>query len=100
MISNPTGASHKDRASIVALGDTLAARGQLHAAHFCYLVAGVDWGSYACKDSKLVLIGASHLLPFQVLKFYCFLCLVFSLYFELCILYFLFIAYFSRCSKK
>lgn len=68
MISNPTGTSHKDRASIVALGDTLAARGQLHAAHFCYLVAEVEWGSYTCKDSKLVLIGASHHLPFQVLR--------------------------------
>lgn len=68
MISNPTGTSHKDQASIVALGDTLAARGQLHAAHFCYLVAEVGWGSYTCKDSKLVLIGASHHLPFQVLR--------------------------------
>ena len=69
MISNPTGATHKDQASIVALGDTLAGRGQLHAAHFCYLVADVKWGSYTCKDSKLVLIGANHQLPFQVLRF-------------------------------
>lgn len=74
MVSNPTGASHKDHASIVMLGDTLAARGQLHAAHFCYLVAGVEWGSYACKDSKLVLIGASNNLPFQVRSVDCFVC--------------------------
>lgn len=71
MVSNPTGATHKDRASIVLLGDTLAARGQLHAAHFCYLVAGMEWGSYTCKDSKLVLIGASNNLPFQVLRIFC-----------------------------
>ncbi|KAK8734645.1 hypothetical protein OTU49_005913 [Cherax quadricarinatus] len=65
MISNPTGNVQRDQASIVALGDTLASQGQLHAAHFCYLVAEVEWGSYSNKDSKLVLIGSSHQLPFQ-----------------------------------
>nr|XP_045604397.1 uncharacterized protein LOC123762115 isoform X6 [Procambarus clarkii] len=65
MISNPTGHTQRDRASIVALGDTLASQGQLYAAHFCYLMAEVEWGSYSNKDSKLVLIGSSHQLPFQ-----------------------------------
>ncbi|XP_042236039.1 uncharacterized protein LOC121875530 isoform X3 [Homarus americanus] len=65
MISNPTGHTQRDRASIVTLGDTLATQGQLYAAHFCYLMAEVEWGSYSSKDSKLVLIGASHQLPFQ-----------------------------------
>ncbi|XP_063615398.1 protein transport protein Sec16B-like [Penaeus indicus] len=65
MVSNPTGHTQRDRASIVALGDTLASRGQLHAAHFCYLVAEAEWGTYSNKSSQLVLIGSSHNLPFQ-----------------------------------
>ncbi|XP_066961038.1 LOW QUALITY PROTEIN: uncharacterized protein Sec16 [Macrobrachium rosenbergii] len=65
MISNPTGQSQRDKASVVALGETLASRGQLHAAHFCYLVAETEWGSFSNKESKLVLIGSSHNLPFQ-----------------------------------
>ncbi|XP_068239335.1 protein transport protein Sec16A-like isoform X3 [Palaemon carinicauda] len=65
MISNPTGQSQRDKASVVALGETLASRGQLHAAHFCYLVAEAEWGSFSNKESKLVLIGSSHHLPFQ-----------------------------------
>lgn len=66
MVSNPTGHTQRDRSSIVALGDTLASRGQLHAAHFCYLVAEAEWGTYSNKSSQLVLIGSSHNLPFQV----------------------------------
>ncbi|XP_042856489.1 protein transport protein Sec16A-like isoform X4 [Penaeus japonicus] len=65
MVSNPTGHTQRDRASIVALGDTMASRGQLHAAHFCYLVAEAEWGTYSNKSSQLVLIGSSHNLPFQ-----------------------------------
>ncbi|XP_064113665.1 protein transport protein Sec16A-like [Macrobrachium nipponense] len=65
MVSNPTGQSQRDKASVVALGETLASRGQLHAAHFCYLVAETEWGSFSNKESKLVLIGSSHNLPFQ-----------------------------------
>ncbi|KAK7082621.1 hypothetical protein SK128_025546 [Halocaridina rubra] len=65
MVSNPTGQSQRDKASIISLGETLAARGQLHAAHFCYLVAEADWGCFSNKQSKLVLIGSSHHLPFQ-----------------------------------
>lgn len=66
MVSNPTGQPQRDRASLTMLGDTLARRGRLHAAHFCYLVAEVAPGSYSQKDSKLVLVGSSHSLPFQV----------------------------------
>ncbi|KAK3870545.1 hypothetical protein Pcinc_024242 [Petrolisthes cinctipes] len=65
MVSNPTGQPQRDRASLITLGDTLARRGRLHAAHLCYLVAEVALGSYSQKDSKLVLVGSSHSLPFK-----------------------------------
>lgn len=32
----------------------------LHASHFCYLMAEVDFGSFLKKTSKLVLIGSNH----------------------------------------
>ena len=32
----------------------------LHASHFCYLMAQVDFGSFSKKNSKIVLIGSSH----------------------------------------
>ncbi|CAG2067494.1 unnamed protein product, partial [Timema podura] len=41
------------------------ARGCLHAAHFCYLMAQHEFGTYAHKSSKIVLIGSSHLKPFN-----------------------------------
>lgn len=65
ILSNPSGRPELDHRAIAALGDTLGARGALHAAHFCYLMAQLEFGSYAHKSSKLVLIGASHALPFH-----------------------------------
>ncbi|XP_037652867.1 protein transport protein Sec16A isoform X2 [Choloepus didactylus] len=53
--------------TIATMGDTLASKGLLDAAHFCYLMAQVGFGVYTKKTSKLVLIGSSHSLPF--LKF-------------------------------
>ena len=66
MISNSSGDPQHDKAAIISLGDTLASRGLLYAAHFCYLVAQADWGSFSNKSSKLVLIGTSHNQSFQV----------------------------------
>lgn len=66
MVSNPTGHPQRDKASMVALGDTLAAKHRVHAAHLCYLAAEIEWGVYSNKNSKLVLIGSSPNLPFQV----------------------------------
>lgn len=57
--SSKTSSSDLDKKSIVTLGDTLAARGFLLAAHFCYLVAQVEFGSYSNKASKLVLLSSS-----------------------------------------
>ncbi|KAK3860710.1 hypothetical protein Pcinc_033251 [Petrolisthes cinctipes] len=63
MLSNPSCNAEQDRASLITMGDTLAQQGRLHAAYFCYLVSDVTLGTYKQKDSKLVLLGASHSLP-------------------------------------
>ena len=49
--------------SMTTLGDSLLAKGQLYAAQFCYIVSGAEWGTFAKKGSKLVLLCA------QVLTF-------------------------------
>ena len=55
-----------DKESIVMMGDTLSACGFLLASHFCYLIAGVEFGDYnQTTSSKLVLLGSSVLLPFE-----------------------------------
>ncbi|KAK8766563.1 hypothetical protein V5799_006659 [Amblyomma americanum] len=60
ILSNPSSRPEANTRSIVTLGDALASRGCLSAAHFCYLAAQVEFGSYACKSSKLVLLGSCH----------------------------------------
>ncbi|ESO98713.1 hypothetical protein LOTGIDRAFT_231137 [Lottia gigantea] len=60
ILSNHTSKSDIDRKSITTLGDTLAAKGCLHASHFCYLMAQVNFGVFTKKTSKIVLIGSSH----------------------------------------
>ncbi|XP_064457629.1 protein transport protein Sec16A-like isoform X2 [Ornithodoros turicata] len=65
ILSNPSSKPHVDARSITTLGDVLASRGCLPAAHFCYLMAQVEFGSYSCKSSKVVLLGSSHTLPFK-----------------------------------
>ncbi|XP_045701825.1 protein transport protein Sec16A isoform X2 [Phyllostomus hastatus] len=51
--------------TMATMGDTLASRGLLDAAHFCYLMAQVGFGVYTRKAAKLVLIGSNHSLPFS-----------------------------------
>ncbi|XP_078685894.1 uncharacterized protein LOC144918746 [Branchiostoma floridae x Branchiostoma belcheri] len=65
VLSNHTQRPEVDRKSIITLGDTLGSRGLLHAAHFCYLMAQVNFGHYSKKASKMVLLGSSHSLPFM-----------------------------------
>lgn len=66
ILSNPSSRPEVDARSVTALGDVLASRGCLSAAHFCYLMAQVEFGTYSCKSSKLVLLGSSHqTLPFE-----------------------------------
>ncbi|KAG5306835.1 SC16A protein, partial [Acromyrmex insinuator] len=60
IISNTSTNPEVNRRSITTLGDTLFARGDIHAAHFCYILAQIDFGAYGTNGVKLVLIGANH----------------------------------------
>ncbi|XP_075731172.1 uncharacterized protein LOC119181866 [Rhipicephalus microplus] len=66
ILSNASGSPEADARNVTTLGDALASYGCLAAAHFCYLVAHVEFGSYSLKSSKIVLLGADHrTLPFR-----------------------------------
>ncbi|XP_015269706.1 PREDICTED: protein transport protein Sec16A isoform X2 [Gekko japonicus] len=67
VLSNLTHNMDVELRTITTMGDTLASKGLLDAAHFCYLMAQAGFGVYIKKTSKLVLIGSNHSLPF--LKF-------------------------------
>lgn len=64
IISNTSANPEINRRSITNLGDTLAARGDIHAAHFCYILAQIDFGPYGSPGVKLVLIGSNHHKPY------------------------------------
>ncbi|XP_025160714.1 uncharacterized protein LOC105190139 isoform X1 [Harpegnathos saltator] len=64
IISNTSANPEINRRSITTLGDTLAARADIHAAHFCYILAQIDFGAYGSNGVKLVLIGANHNKPY------------------------------------
>ncbi|CAJ1059720.1 protein transport protein Sec16B [Xyrichtys novacula] len=65
MLSNETGDPAVQQRAIMMMGDTLASKGLMHAAHMCYLTAGVPFGVFPHKAERLVLLGSSHRLPFQ-----------------------------------
>ena len=65
ILSNPSGKEGLDRRSIVTLGDTLLEKGFLYAAHFCYLMANIEFGGFSNPQSKLVLIGSDKTLGFD-----------------------------------
>lgn len=65
IISNTSTNPDVNRRSILSLGDTLAARGDIYAAHFCYILAQVEFGSYGSNNVKIVLIGATHNKPYS-----------------------------------
>uniref|UniRef100_A0A8C2XPZ4 Protein transport protein sec16 n=1 Tax=Cyclopterus lumpus TaxID=8103 RepID=A0A8C2XPZ4_CYCLU len=60
MLSNETGDPAVQQKAIVTMGDTLASKGLVHAAHLCYLTAGVPFGGFNQKAERLVLLGSSH----------------------------------------
>uniref|UniRef100_F6UC90 Protein transport protein Sec16B n=1 Tax=Monodelphis domestica TaxID=13616 RepID=F6UC90_MONDO len=60
MLSNQAGDPELHQRAIVTMGDTLAGKGQLEAAHFCYLMAHMPFGHYTVKTDHLVLLGSSH----------------------------------------
>nr|XP_033185020.1 protein transport protein Sec16A isoform X3 [Bombus vancouverensis nearcticus] len=66
IISNTSANPEINRRSITTLGDTLSARGDIYAAHFCYVLAQVDFGTYGASNVKLVLIGANHQKAYNV----------------------------------
>ncbi|XP_051961341.1 protein transport protein Sec16A-like isoform X3 [Xyrauchen texanus] len=67
VLSNLTHTLDLDTRTISTMGDTLASKGLVDAAHFCYLMAQVGFGVFTKKSTKMVLIGSNHSLPF--LKF-------------------------------
>ncbi|XP_054443697.1 protein transport protein Sec16B [Pteronotus mesoamericanus] len=60
MLSNQAGDPELHQRAIVTMGDTLAGKGLVEAAHFCYLVARVPFGHYTVKTDHLALLGSSH----------------------------------------
>ncbi|XP_029905696.1 protein transport protein Sec16B [Myripristis murdjan] len=64
MLSNETGDPALQQRAIITMGDTLASRGLIHAAHVCYLTAYAPFGIFTQKAERLVLLGSSHRLPF------------------------------------
>ncbi|XP_063973420.1 uncharacterized protein LOC135160622 isoform X2 [Diachasmimorpha longicaudata] len=60
IISNTSVNPEINRKSITTMGDTMATRGDIYAAHFCYILAEIDFGNYGKSDEKIVLIGANH----------------------------------------
>ncbi|XP_055455857.1 protein transport protein Sec16A isoform X6 [Psammomys obesus] len=67
VLSNLNNNMDVESRTMATMGDTLASKGLLDAAHFCYLMAQVGFGVYTKKTTKLILIGSNHSLPF--LKF-------------------------------
>uniref|UniRef100_A0A673UVN1 Protein transport protein sec16 n=1 Tax=Suricata suricatta TaxID=37032 RepID=A0A673UVN1_SURSU len=60
ILSNQSGDLELHQRAIVTMGDTLAGKGLVEAAHFCYLVAHVPFGHYTMKTDHLALLGSSH----------------------------------------
>ncbi|XP_070780798.1 protein transport protein Sec16A [Enoplosus armatus] len=64
VLSNLTQTLDLDTRTITTMGDTLASKGLIDAAHFCYLMAQVGLGVFTKKSTKMVLVGSNHSLPF------------------------------------
>ncbi|XP_049633543.1 LOW QUALITY PROTEIN: protein transport protein Sec16B [Suncus etruscus] len=60
MLSNQGGDPELHQRAIITMGDTLASKGLVEAAHFCYLMAQVPFGHYTVKTDYLALLGSSH----------------------------------------
>jgi len=65
IISNTSANPEINRRSITTLGDTLFAKGDIYAAHLCYILAQIDFGAYGANGVKLVLIGANQNKPYS-----------------------------------
>ncbi|KAH0618254.1 hypothetical protein JD844_017281, partial [Phrynosoma platyrhinos] len=65
ILSNQVGDKELNPKAIVTMGDTLAGKGSIEAAHFCYLMANVPFGHYGVKTDRMVLLGSSQSQPFS-----------------------------------
>ncbi|KAM3619857.1 uncharacterized protein V6R79_014731 [Siganus canaliculatus] len=65
MLSTDTGDDVIQHRAIVTMGDTLASKGLLYAAHVCYLTASVTFGVFVQKTDRLVLLSSSHRQSFK-----------------------------------
>ncbi|XP_032382423.1 protein transport protein Sec16B isoform X2 [Etheostoma spectabile] len=65
MLSNETGDPGIQQKAIVTMGDTLASKGLIHAAHVCYLTVSFPFGVFTQKAERLVLLGSSHRQSFE-----------------------------------
>ncbi|XP_010141575.1 PREDICTED: protein transport protein Sec16B, partial [Buceros rhinoceros silvestris] len=60
MLSNKVGDTGLNTRAIVTMGDTLAGKGAVEAAHFCYLMADIPLGYFGSKADRMALLGRSH----------------------------------------
>ncbi|XP_054240504.1 protein transport protein Sec16B [Indicator indicator] len=60
MLSNKAGDMELNNRAIVTMGDTLAGKGAVEAAHFCYLMADIPFGYFGSKADRMALLGSSH----------------------------------------
>ncbi|XP_052522400.1 protein transport protein Sec16B isoform X2 [Tympanuchus pallidicinctus] len=60
LLSNKVGDLELNHRAIVTMGDTLAGKGAVEAAHFCYLMADIPFGYFGVKADRMALLGSSH----------------------------------------
>ncbi|NXC41083.1 SC16B protein, partial [Penelope pileata] len=60
LLSNKVGDMELNHRAIVTMGDALAGRGAVEAAHFCYLMADIPFGYFGVKTDRMALLGSSH----------------------------------------
>ncbi|XP_012501978.1 PREDICTED: protein transport protein Sec16B [Propithecus coquereli] len=65
ILSNQAGDAELRQRAVVTMGDTLAGKGLVEAAHFCYLVARLPFGYCTVKTDRLALLGSSHSQEFR-----------------------------------
>ncbi|NXT02778.1 SC16B protein, partial [Jacana jacana] len=60
LLSNKVGDKGLNHRAIVTMGDTLAGKGAVEAAHFCYLMADIPFGYFGVKADRMALLGSNH----------------------------------------
>ncbi|NXK54644.1 SC16B protein, partial [Chauna torquata] len=60
LLSNRVGDMELNHRAIITMGDSLAGRGAVEAAHLCYLMADIPFGYFGAKADRMALLGSSH----------------------------------------